>query len=580
MKFLKNLRIKDKLRIPIIFLLILLSVFFYFFLCTDSLIKSELGKKTVITDACKRIRTIYCTIMEYLNREKSYDQLNSDYQDLLLLVEKEGLIGDKEKVELIKLGDVFKRVDTIFIQNTRLEKQLVVLTDSYVRQFNGFIGEERDLLVGVSPGIIKSIYNVNWKVININGLFLKAKKQWDNGSTLMVSMAQTGKDIESEGQRLANTSFASLIPKAKDKVFKAKELAVNFIENTKAINQAKTTITKVYNGLLENIHQRETRNTTAIVAAIKNTFYAMGTVILVITLLIIVLYYTISKFITIPIRNIIDHTYDLAVDEMDMTKRLELDSKDEIGELSAWINIFLGRLHRLIKKMKNISDEVSSATEEITTGSEDLAARTNEQEIAITRISSTLEKIKEALRLTRTNSVEAAVMLANAESTQKGMKLVNDVSELFGQTIGVIREIEQKISYITLVSQEQSANVRQITQAIDRMDRVTNGNTSLAAQISSASRKVEENAVKLQNLVLQFKIDETPGPPPGEPEKLKKEISIIDARSIPSFITRRRKKKDKGKGVETILISEETTICTSTEDDFFGPTNDEGFEEF
>jgi methyl-accepting chemotaxis protein len=669
MNFLKNLKIKSKLRIPIIFLLILLVVFIYLYFNIDSIVKSELADKTAITEAGRKIRTLSLTIMDYLNLEVSYDQLNADYRELLQLAETEGVFGDNKKEELIGLEAEFKKTETILKENLQLENQVIELTDSYVRQTDEFLGREANTTVGANPGIISRVSNLGQKVFNIKVLFLKTKQQWENGSKLMEFLDQVGKDAENEGQRLANTSFAQLPQKAKEIVGKTKEITVKFIENSKTVNQSQETVVKVNNGLLEQIYQVESGKINTIVTAIKNVFYILVIVIAAIILLTIVLSYAISKLITTPIRAMIDRAYELAVDDVDMTKRLEVDCKDEIGELSGWFNKFLERLQQLIRKVKNCSHEVFSATKEITTGSEDLANRTNEQAASITETSSTLEKIMETIRQNTENSAEADMMLVdfnqeiqdksslidnvtstmteiydsskqidniikvindisfqtnllalnaaveaarageagrgfavvaaevrnlarktaessksiqdivlrNVESTQKGMELVKDTSEFFGEIVGVMGEIVQKVSDITTVSREQSANIEQITQTIARMNQVGNRNAALVGELTETGKKVKDNAVELQDLVTQFKIDEAVTPPSKEIRKIKKKEPKIKTKPSP---TPQKKKKDKEKEVEKELVSEETATSTSTEDDFFGSTNDEGFEEF
>ncbi|MFX7559827.1 hypothetical protein ABTJ75_19430, partial [Acinetobacter baumannii] len=58
---------------------------------------------------------------------------------------------------------------------------------------------------------------------------------------------------------------------------------------------------------------------------------------------------------------------------------------------------------------------------------------------------------------------------------------------------------------ISSASQEQSAGVEQIQQAISQMDNVTQQNAALVEQASAAAESMQEQAHKLSGLVGAFK---------------------------------------------------------------------------
>jgi HAMP domain-containing protein len=366
-------------------LFILLLVFLYFYFSNDSLVKNELKGKTTVTEAGNKIRALSCTIMEYLNRKKSYDQLNADYQALLELAENKDIFGDQEKQALTGLEGEFNTVEAIFKENAGIEKQVFELVDSYGQQSNEFFagsGGSRQ----ANPGITGSVSKLSQEVFNIKALFLQTRLQGENGAKLAAFLDQAGKDAENEERRLANSPFVQLPQKAKETIVKIKEIAAKFIENSKSISQSKENITNICNRLLGHIHQIEAGKTDAIVDAFKSTFFILLLVILVILFLCIILIVAVGRVITGPISAMTERAYDLAVDDVDMTKRLDVDSRDEIGELSGWFNKFLERLHLLILKVRNSSDEVFNATKDITAGSEDLAARTSELAASIPKL--------------------------------------------------------------------------------------------------------------------------------------------------------------------------------------------------
>ena len=72
----------------------------------------------------------------------------------------------------------------------------------------------------------------------------------------------------------------------------------------------------------------------------------------------------ITRNITNALRGVIDMIKDIAEGEGDLTKRVDVASKDEIGELAGWFNKFVEKLHDVICEVKNNTNEVEAAATE------------------------------------------------------------------------------------------------------------------------------------------------------------------------------------------------------------------------
>ena len=84
-----------------------------------------------------------------------------------------------------------------------------------------------------------------------------------------------------------------------------------------------------------------------------------------IALLIIGLLWLIKKVIDNPLRRIIDLTRDIAEGDGDLRRRLDESSKDELGELSHWFNVFIKKLQALIGETTGFAVQLTSAAEEL-----------------------------------------------------------------------------------------------------------------------------------------------------------------------------------------------------------------------
>jgi methyl-accepting chemotaxis protein len=72
-------------------------------------------------------------------------------------------------------------------------------------------------------------------------------------------------------------------------------------------------------------------------------------------------------------------------------------------------------------------------------------------------------------------------------------------------SIGRVTDIMAEIS---AASQEQTAGIEQVNQAVSQMDTVTQQNAGLVEEAASASEALQNQAVKLAELVSVFRVDD------------------------------------------------------------------------
>jgi len=72
-----------------------------------------------------------------------------------------------------------------------------------------------------------------------------------------------------------------------------------------------------------------------------------------------------------------------------------------------------------------------------------------------------------------------------------------------------VRRVTDIMGEITAASQEQSAGIGQVNQAIIEMDSVTQQNAALVEQAASAAKSLQDQAAEVANVVSIFKLDVT-----------------------------------------------------------------------
>ncbi len=98
------------------------------------------------------------------------------------------------------------------------------------------------------------------------------------------------------------------------------------------------------------------------------------------------------------------------------------------------------------------------------------------------------------------------IVSTNVTSTNRGMELVEQTSELFAQIIEVMNNVVNQLNTITTGSREQTTGIEQINTTIVQMDNVSSQNAAFVEEMAATSKSLKSSASVLQNLISQFKL--------------------------------------------------------------------------
>jgi methyl-accepting chemotaxis protein len=97
-----------------------------------------------------------------------------------------------------------------------------------------------------------------------------------------------------------------------------------------------------------------------------------------------------------------------------------------------------------------------------------------------------------------------------ADSVSKvgdGARLVDAAGSTMEEIVTSVKHVTDIMAEISLASQEQSAGINQVNQAIGQMDQATQQNAALVEQAGSAALSLQDEAATLTQLVSVFKLD-------------------------------------------------------------------------
>nr|WP_320009679.1 methyl-accepting chemotaxis protein [uncultured Desulfobulbus sp.] len=207
--------------------------------------------------------------------------------------------------------------------------------------------------------------------------------------------------------------------------------------------------------------------------SIRNSIL-MTTFVAVIVICAIVLMF--SRSIVLPLKRAVAGLQDIAQGEGDLTMRLSVNSKDEIGELAHWFNIFIEKLQGIIgdiaantRSIDASSVDLSKIATDLSSSSEDTSQRADSVAAAAEEMTTNLNNVAAAMEQSTTNT-----------------SMVASAAEEMTATIGEIAHNAQEANSISLAAVEQagttSDRMAELGKAAQAIGKVTETITEISEQ--------------------------------------------------------------------------------------------------
>ncbi len=213
-------------------------------------------------------------------------------------------------------------------------------------------------------------------------------------------------------------------------------------------------------------------------AAKKAITMGIGLVLGIAVVAILGLTWLLIRSITRPIKQVSDMLEDIAQGEGDLTKRLEVTTKDEIGNMAKWFNLFVDKLQKMIKDISGEAQIVGSSSTELAAvatqmnhGSQSTSDRSNSVASAAEQMSSNMTSVAAAMEEATTN-VNTVASAAEEMSATIGEIAQNSgrASEVTRQAVQEAQQASIKVEQLGTAAQE----IGQVTQTITEISEQTN----------------------------------------------------------------------------------------------------------
>jgi methyl-accepting chemotaxis protein len=199
-------------------------------------------------------------------------------------------------------------------------------------------------------------------------------------------------------------------------------------------------------------------------------------------LIAIIFGFFISSIISNPLRKGV--AFAQAVAAGDLTQKIDLNQKDEIGQLAQALNEMVAKLSSIVGEVTSAADNVASGSQELSSTAQQMSQGATEQAAAAEEVSSSMEEMASSIRQNTDNAMQTEkISIKSSTDAKEGGKAVVE-------TVAAMKEIATKISIIEEIARQ--TNLLALNAAIEAARAGEHGKGF--AVVASEVRKLAERS--------------------------------------------------------------------------------------
>jgi len=214
--------------------------------------------------------------------------------------------------------------------------------------------------------------------------------------------------------------------------------------------------------------------------------------------------FVVSRAIAAPVVHAAELLEDIASGGGDLTRRMPVESQDEVGALAAAFNKFVESLNGTILRVRDSSRSIGSATADIASGNMDLSARTEAQASNLEQTAAAMEELTSTVHNNTANAEQANKLVAGtAESARRGGDVVGQVVEKMATITASSNKISDIIGVIDGIAFQ--TNILALNAAVEaaRAGEQGRGFAVVASEVRNLAQRSAAAAKEIKELITE-----------------------------------------------------------------------------
>ena len=225
----------------------------------------------------------------------------------------------------------------------------------------------------------------------------------------------------------------------------------------------------------------------------------IGVVLLI--LIIVVNIINIKVVVIKPINDIVKNLKNISEGEGDLTKRIDIHSRDEIGTLVNYFNKVMDTIQLPIKETKITMDDLSSASDELSSVSKRLSETSSEAVKQVSTATNTAEHVATNIKAMANGAEQATVNINNVASAAEQMSVnMNTIASAIEEMSASIRQIATNAGEARNIAKDATVKSTGATETMNKLG-------TAAKEIGHVTNVIKKIADKTNLLALNATIE-------------------------------------------------------------------------